>query len=46
MKKENKTECNEEMDYLRHYLVEQINRITVEEQEEQMREEMENKEQL
>lgn len=39
MRKENEPGC-EEQDYLNHFLVEQINRITVEEQEEQMKEEL------
>ncbi|WP_456272913.1 hypothetical protein [Bacillus sp. AK031] len=42
MKKGEELECNEERDYLQHFLIEQINRISVEEQEEQMREELKN----
>lgn len=41
MKKENSPECDEK-DYLHHYMIEQINRITVEEQEEQMKNEIKN----
>jgi hypothetical protein len=40
MNKDKELECDEERDYLQHYLIEQINRISVEEQEEQMREEL------
>ncbi|MGF2618382.1 hypothetical protein ACQUWN_22605 [Rossellomorea aquimaris] len=41
MKKDNEPVCDEK-DYLHHYLIEQINRISVEEQEEQMKEELQN----
>jgi hypothetical protein len=39
MKKEKESDCNE-LDYLNHFLIEQINRITVEDQEEQMKAEV------
>jgi hypothetical protein len=43
MKKEKDTDCNEQ-DYLNHFLINQINRITVEDQAEQMKEELDNSE--
>ncbi|MDZ5471626.1 hypothetical protein SM124_07675 [Bacillus sp. 31A1R] len=41
MKKENVYECQEDMDLVHHQLVEQIARISVDEEEERMRDEME-----
>jgi hypothetical protein len=43
MKKDKEPRCDE-MDYLHHFLIEQINRITVEDQGEQMEEELKNPE--
>ncbi|WP_421382374.1 hypothetical protein ACOJQI_22570 [Bacillus salacetis] len=39
MRKEKEPACHEQ-DYLNHFLVEQINRISVEDQAEQMKEEL------
>ncbi|WP_168413194.1 hypothetical protein [Bacillus salacetis] len=41
MEKDKQPDCKEQ-DYLNHFLIEQINRITVEDQGEQMEEELEN----
>ncbi|WP_409252379.1 hypothetical protein V1502_20180 [Bacillus sp. SCS-153A] len=43
MKKEKDPDCNE-LDYLNHFLIEQINRISVEDQEKQMKAELDNHE--
>lgn len=44
MKNEKDPTCNKEMDYLHHILNEQITRICVKEEEERMREELNNEE--
>lgn len=41
MEKEKEPGC-EELDYMNHFLIEQINRISVEDQEKQMKDELEN----
>ncbi|WP_157888135.1 hypothetical protein [Bacillus marinisedimentorum] len=41
MEKEKETVCNEEQDRLNHYLIDMVTKVIVEEQEEQMKEELE-----
>ncbi|MGM0878072.1 MAG: hypothetical protein ACQEWV_25985 [Bacillota bacterium] len=46
MEKDNDQTCNESMDYINHVLNEQITKICVKEEEERVREELNNKEDI
>lgn len=46
MNNEDEQTCNQRMDYMNHFLNEQITKICVKEEEERMEEELKNKEEL